>query len=52
MTLTEVGKKLRVKRLTVKHWITKGKLKGIKINSRGDWRVTENDLEEYLKGKK
>lgn len=49
MTPEEAAKALSMSVLTVKKWLRSGKLKGVKIGSRGDWRVKETDLEEFIK---
>ncbi len=49
LTAREVADKLRVHRQVVKVWLRSGRLKGIKIGTRGDWRVSQEDLDTYLK---
>jgi len=49
LTPTEVADKLRISVYTVKNYLRKGIIKGIKV---GDlWRVREEDLEEFVKKK-
>lgn len=37
---------------TIRRWAQLGKLKGVKIGTRGDWRFTKNDLLQMVrKGK-
>lgn len=44
LTIKEVAVLLRVTPLTVKRWGKKGKLKPIRINSRGDRRYFREDI--------
>lgn len=34
---------------TIRRWAKKGKLKGVKVGSRGDWRFTKDDLLTMVK---
>ncbi len=34
---------------TIRRWAQLGKLKGVKIGSRGDWRFTKNDLLQMVR---
>lgn len=47
-TPEEVAEVLKLSVITVKKWLRSGKLKGVKIGSRGDWRVKEIDLEKFI----
>jgi excisionase family DNA binding protein len=49
-TIVEAAQILRVHKITLKRWIKKGNIKAFAINSRGDKRITEEELEEFLKG--
>lgn len=33
---------------TIKGWLREGKLKGVKIGTRGDWRIEESELEKFI----
>jgi len=48
LTVEEVSHRLRVHYNTVYRWIDKGKLKALKAGQK--YRITEADLEEFLKG--
>ncbi len=48
-TPREVAVKLSVNIQTVRVWIQEGKLKSTRINKRGDSRISEEDLDNYLK---
>lgn len=50
-TLAEVAKQLRVSGATVKRWIKNGQMPAIKINSRGDYRISHDQLQQYLNDK-
>lgn len=49
MTVREVAEMLRVVPLTVKRWGKKGKIKEIRINSRGDRRYNRDYIMEKYK---
>lgn len=34
---------------TIRRWAQYGKLKGVKIGTRGDWRFTKNDLLQMIR---
>jgi len=46
-SLREVAKKLKVSYNTVLRWVSSGKLPALKAGIQ--WRVTEEDLEKFLK---
>ena len=48
LRVREVAELLRISNLTVKRWCNKGKIKAIRINSRGDRRIAKSDLKAYL----
>lgn len=48
LTVKEVAGLFRISPLTVKRWGKTGKLKAIRINSRGDRRYDKKVVEEYL----
>ncbi len=45
LTVKDVAKKLDVSGYTVRYYLNKGELKGIKI---GGWRIKPNDLEAFI----
>ncbi len=48
MKLREVAELFRVSPLTIKRWGKQGKIKFIRINSRGDRRFYKQDIINYL----
>jgi excisionase family DNA binding protein len=46
-TPEEIADKLRVSRRSVYHWLTSGKLDGLKAGQY--WRITEEDLISFMK---
>lgn len=49
LTPVQTAEILNLSVRTVKEWLREGKLKGVKIGKRGDWRVREEDLEAFRK---
>lgn len=49
MTPEQVAVRMQVTRETVYRWLRRGRLNGSRI-SRNMWRVTEDQLVEFLKG--
>lgn len=49
LTAREVAELLRVTNQAVKNWAKKGKIRSIKINSRGDYRFFKTDVMKILK---
>lgn len=47
LTPEDVARRLNVSLVTVGRWLREGKLKGVKAGRQ--WRVKENDLQEFLK---
>lgn len=45
----EIAEILGVKEGTVREWLKAGILKGVKVGGRGQWRVSHDNLNEYLK---
>ncbi len=50
LTPQMVAVRLHVGKETVLHWLRTGKLKGKKLGYR-TWRIAEDDLEEFIRGK-
>lgn len=50
-TLKDVSSILKVKEITIKRWIKNGSLGAIRINSRGDYRISKQQLNTYLNDK-
>lgn len=47
-TLQEVADYLKVTRQTIYNYVTAGKLKATKLAGRKEYRVTEEDLQEFM----
>jgi len=45
-TPEEVARKVKVERQTVYHWLSSGRLRGLRVGS--TWRITEEDLLEFM----
>jgi excisionase family DNA binding protein len=48
-TVKEVADILKLNQETIRRYLRNGKLKGINHNG-GNWRITHESLEKYLKG--
>jgi len=48
----QVAETLGLSIRTVREWLRQGKLKGVKIGSRGDWRVPESELDKFIEQSK
>lgn len=48
LTLSEVSELFRISKLTLKRWGKAGKIKFIRINSRGDRRYYKQDIINYI----
>ncbi len=46
LTIDQAAEKLQVKPRTVRKWLQKGKLKGVKVGRL--WRIREADLEKFV----
>jgi excisionase family DNA binding protein len=46
MTTTEVALKLRVKPITVRRWLYRGEMTGIKTPA--GWRISKDDFDSWL----
>jgi len=51
LTLDEVSKTLKVHKETLRRWDTNGKLKAVRISSRGDRRYHKEDIEKFINQK-
>ncbi len=45
-TPEEVARKVKVERQTVYHWLSSGRLRGLRVGS--TWRITEEDLLQFM----
>ena len=45
-TPEEVARKVKVERQTVYHWLSSGRLRGLRVGS--TWRITEEDLLNFM----
>lgn len=48
LTLQETADLFRISKQTTKKWIKSGKLPGIRINERGDWRCRRDEIKKVL----
>jgi len=51
LTLDEVAETLKVHKETLRRWDKSGKLKAVRISSRGDRRYRREDIENYIQQK-
>jgi excisionase family DNA binding protein len=47
-TKSEVAKMFRVSRMTVYRWVRLGILSGHRVGKRGDWRISQDDIDAML----
>lgn len=48
LTVEEVCNILKIHPVTLRNWLRKGKIKGVKISHR-EWRIPESALQEFIK---
>ena len=51
LTVSEIAERLKVQPLTVRRWLNNGALTGIQLGDRAGWRITEDDLREFLEAR-
>jgi len=51
LTVSEVAERLKVQPLTVRRWLNSGDLTGIQLGDRAGWRITEEDLRDFLEAR-
>ena len=51
LTIQQVARALNVHTETLRRWDKSGKLKAVRLGSRGDRRYRKKEVEKYLKGK-
>ena len=51
LTVSEIAERLKVQPLTVRRWLNSGALTGIQLGDRAGWRITEEDLREFLEAR-
>jgi excisionase family DNA binding protein len=50
LTVEEAAERLRLSAWTVRDWLRRGKLKGIKMgNTRAGYRIRESEIERFLR---
>jgi excisionase family DNA binding protein len=47
-TKSEVARMFRVSRMTVYRWVRLGILSGRRVGKRGDWRISQDDIDAML----
>ena len=50
LTPEQVAEKLQLSLITVKRWLTSGKLPGYKVGRQ--WRISEEQLQKFVEGEK
>jgi excisionase family DNA binding protein len=50
LTIGETSKILRISRPTTLELLRSGKLHGVSVGARGQWRLTEQGISEFLRG--
>lgn len=48
LTVSQVAEVLQVHETTVKRWLRDGRLPGLKLGDRGDWRIRREALRRFL----
>ena len=48
LTVEEVAKRLDLHEETIRRYLQRGLLKGIKFGNRGGWRIKEGDLQAFI----
>ncbi|MDP8225135.1 MAG: CTP synthase (glutamine hydrolyzing) [Candidatus Lernaella stagnicola] len=48
LTLEDVAERLKVSISTVRRWVKSGDLKALKVGNRGQYRISEEDLDDFL----
>jgi excisionase family DNA binding protein len=49
-TVAQMSAQLQVSEHTIRNWLTRGKLRGVKLGAnRAGWRIRERDIDEFLK---
>ncbi len=52
LTTEEAAKRIGVKQTTVRTWLNKGLLEGTKVGGGKLWRISEDELEEFISSKR
>lgn len=52
MTVEEVAERLKMNPETVRRYLRSGELKGIAFSNKVGWRITEQDLQEFIAKKR
>ena len=48
LTVDQVAERLQVNEQTIRRWLREGELTGVPFGGRTGWRVSEEDLQEFL----
>lgn len=48
LTVEQVAERLQVRRETVREWLRRGLLPGVRLGDRTGWRIRPSDLERFL----
>ena len=49
LTVKEVADRLKVHENTIRGWLDRRALRGIRLSGKAGWRVRESELERFLK---
>jgi excisionase family DNA binding protein len=48
LTVEQVSERLQVNEQTIRRWLREGELHGVSFGGRTGWRISEEDLREFL----
>jgi excisionase family DNA binding protein len=48
LTVDQVAERLQVNEQTIRRWLREGELRGVSFGGRTGWRISEEDLQEFL----
>ena len=49
LTVKEIAERLKVHQNTVRAWLDRAEIHGIRLSGKAGWRVRESELERFLK---
>ena len=49
LTVEEVATRLNLHPETIRRYLQRGLLKGVKFGNRGGWRIKESDLDDFMR---
>jgi excisionase family DNA binding protein len=51
LTVAEIAERLQVAEVTVRRWLREGALHGRQLGGRAGWRVSEAELERFMRAR-